>query len=412
MFDRWYQDELRARLRRPYVHILFGARQTGKSTLLRAVLPPDALTIDLAEPGVRARYAAHPGTFVAECRGLPKRRGASYVFVDEAQNVPALFDAVQHLYDQDRRRWRFVLCGSSSRKLRASGTNLLPGRSLLHRLFPLTLAERGPRPESEVTRSPTVALRWRRAPTRPFPPAELWTRLVYGELPGIATALDRDKSHILRSYAVAHLEEEVRREALVKDWAAFLRFLHLAARESGQIVNHAAISREAGVSQPTVKSYYQLLEDMFVGFHLPAWSRSARKGLLSTPRFFLFDIGVRHAAAGLQVSRATVEANPGPVFEQWVGIELWKRLQYSGRGALHYLRTKDGAEVDFVIEHGKRIIPVEVKWTEHPTASDCRHILGFLDDVPGSSKQGLIVCRCPRPMRVHERVLAIPWSCL
>jgi len=412
MFDRWYQDELSARLRRPYVHIVFGARQTGKSTLLRTLLPSDALTIDLAEPGVRGRYASDPGAFVAECQGMPRRRGASFVFVDEAQNVPALFDAVQHLYDQDRRRWRFVLCGSSSRKLRASGTNLLPGRSMLHRLFPLTMQERGPRPESALTRSPTVPLRWRRPAARPFPKADLWSRLVHGELPGIATAPERDRSQLLRSYAIAHLEEEVRREALVKDWAAFLRFLHLAARESGQIVNHAAISREAGVSQPTVKNYYQLLEDMFVGFHVQAWSRSARKGLLSTPRFFLFDIGVRHAAAGLQVSRATVEANPGPVFEQWVGIELWKRLQYSGSGALHYLRTKDGAEVDFVIEHGKRVIPVEVKWTERPSASDCRHILSFLDDVPGSSKQGLIVCRCPRPMQIHERVLAIPWSCV
>lgn len=412
MFDRWYQDDLRARLTRPYVHIVFGARQTGKSTLLRASLPPDALTIDLAEPGARARYASDPGAFVAECRALPRRRGAAFVFVDEAQNVPALFDAVQHLYDQDRRRWRFVLCGSSSRKLRASGTNLLPGRSMLHRLFPLTTAERGPRPEPEPMPSPVVPLRWRRPPARPFPTADLWTRLVHGELPGIATAPERDRGQLLRGYAVAHLEEEVRREALVKDWAAFLRFLHLAARESGQMVNHAAISREAGVSQPTVKNYYQLLEDMFVGFHLPAWSRSARKGLLSTPRFFLFDVGVRHAAAGLQASRATVEANPGPIFEQWVGIELWKRLQYTGRGTLNYLRTKDGAEVDFVVEHGKRITPIEVKWTERPTVSDCRHLLGFLDDVPGSSKQGLIVCRCPRPMRVHERVLAIPWSCL
>ncbi len=412
MFDRWFQEELRARLNRPYVHIVFGARQTGKSTLLRTVLPPEAIRIDLAEPGVRSRYAKDPSTFVAECRALPKRRGPTFVFVDEAQHVPALFDAVQHLYDQNRRRWRFVLCGSSSRKLRASGTNLLPGRSMLHRLFPLTMPERRPRPEPEPSLTATVPLRWRHAPTRPFPAADLWTRLAHGELPGIAAAPEGDRSQLLKSYAIAHLEEEIRREALVRDWAAFLRFLHLAARESGQIVNHAAISRDAGISQPTVKSYYQLLEDMFVGFHVPAWSRSARKGILSTPRFFLFDTGVRHAAAGLQVSRSTVEANPGPVFEQWVGIELWKRLQYGRRGALHYLRTKDGAEVDYIVEHGKTILPVEVKWTERPTTSDCRHLLSFLAELPGKTGRGLIVCRCPRPMQIHERVLAIPWTCL
>ncbi len=411
MHDRWFQDEIARRLQRPYVHIVFGARQTGKSTLLQSVMPPATFAIDLAEPGDRRRYESDPSTFIAECRALPKRRGPSFVFVDEAQNVPALFDAVQHLYDQDRRRWRFVLCGSSSRKLRTSGTNLLPGRSMMHRLFPLTMTERAPKPAPEPAQKPTVALRWRRPPTRPFAAADLMTRLVYGELPGIAVAPEQDRSQLLRSYAITHLEEEIRREALVRDWAAFLRFLHLAALESGQIVNHAAISRDAGISQPTVKSYYQLLEDMFVGFQVPAWSRSPRKGVLSTPRFMMFDIGVRHAAAGLQVSRTTVEANPGPIFEQWVGIELWKRLQYAGKGTLHYLRTKDGAEVDYVIDLGNKVVPIEVKWTERPTASDCRHLLTFLAEVP-TAKQGLVVCRCPRPMQIHDRVLAIPWTSL
>jgi predicted AAA+ superfamily ATPase len=211
---------------------------------------------------------------------------------------------------------------------------------------------------------------------------------------------------------VVHLEEELRREALVRDWAAFLRFLHLAARESGQIVNYAAIASQSGISQPTVKSYYQLLEDMFVGFHVPAWSRSPRKGVLSTPRFFLFDVGLRHAAAGLQVSRATVRANPGPIFEQWVGIELWKRLQYLGRGTLHYQRTKDGAEVDFVIERAGRLMPIEVKWTDRPKPGDCRHLLTFLDENRDRAKRAWLICRCPRPMRLHERVTALPWFCL
>ncbi len=109
---------------------------------------------------------------------------------------------------------------------------------------------------------------------------------------------------------------------MVKDWAAFLRFLRLAAMESGQTLNYAGVSNETGLSQPTVKSYYQLLEDMFVGFSVPAWSGSPRKHLLSTPRFLIFDLGLRHAAAGLRASRDVVRANPGPLFEQWVGIEL------------------------------------------------------------------------------------------
>lgn len=412
MFARWYEQTLRSRLRRPYVHLMFGARQTGKSTLLRAAMPSAAITLDLSEPGLRSRYLAAPELFVAECKALPKRRSASYVFVDEAQNVPALFDAVQHLYDQDRRRWRFVLCGSSARKLRGTGTNLLPGRSMLHRLFPLTLVERPADAAPDAAPESPAPLPWRHPPQDRFAATSLETRLAFGELPGIAVAPERDRGELLRTYAVVHLEEEIRREALVKDWAAFLRFLHLAARESGQIVNHAAISRDSGITQPTVKSYYQLLEDMFVGFHVPGWSKSPRKGILSTPRFCFFDVGVRHAAAGLQASRATVRADPGPIFEQWVGIELWKRLQYLGDGSLHYLRSKDGAEVDFIVERKGRATPIEVKWTERPTLTDCRHLLKFLDEHDKVAPRGLVVCRCPRPMQLHERVLAVPWSCL
>ena len=209
-----------------------------------------------------------------------------------------------------------------------------------------------------------------------------------------------------------HLEEEIRREALVKDWGAFVRFMQLAAAESGQIVNFAAISQESGVSQPTVKSHYQLLEDMFVGFRIEAFSRSSRKALLSTPKFLFFDLGVRHAAAGLKATPDLVKVNPGGFFEEWVGIELWKRLQYLGEGKLYHLRTKDGAEVDFIIDRGGTLTPIEVKWSENPTVQDARHLLTFLGEHPKQAKQGYIVCRCPRPARLHEKITALPWFCL
>lgn len=141
MFDRWLAPLLAKRLRRPYVHLLFGARQTGKSTLLRSLLQDPAIAVDLSDPRQRSRYLAHPGDLVAECRDLRKSRRSHFVFVDEAQSVPAIFDAVQHLYDSDKTRWRFVLCGSSARKLRRTGANLLPGRSMVHWLHPLTLVE-------------------------------------------------------------------------------------------------------------------------------------------------------------------------------------------------------------------------------------------------------------------------------
>jgi len=414
MFDRWYASLLRKKLSRPYVHLMFGARQTGKSTLLNALLPPEALRVDLSNPEQRSRYLARPGEFVSLCRALPSGGKGRFVFVDEVQSVPAIFDAVQHLYDADKQRWRFVLCGSSARKLRRTGANLLPGRSFLHRLYPLMLSEHpataGP---VEYADSPLV-LPWveKGGPAQPFPAWDLDQRLAYGALPGIVVGEETDRPELLRAFSIVHLEEEIRRDALVKDWGAFVRFLQFAAIESGRILNYAAISKETGISQPTVKAYYQLLEDMFVGFRVPAYTRSARKNLLSTPKFFFFDLGVRHAAAGLNPSPQIVRANPGAIFEQWVGIEIWKRLQYLGKGRLHYQRTRDGAEVDFIIELDHTLVPVEVKWTEHPASQDARHLLKFLEEHPKEAPRGYIICRVPQPMEIQEKVTALPWFCL
>lgn len=221
-----------------------------------------------------------------------------------------------------------------------------------------------------------------------------------------------DRAELLRAFAAVHLEEETRREALVKDWGAFRRFLRLAAVKSGQIVNYSAIAQQVGVTVPTVNNYYQLLEDIFVGVPVPAWSGRRRKNLVSAGRFMLFDLGVRHAAAGVCPSLETVQANPGPIFEQWVGLELWRRLQYLGTGSLHYLHTYAGAEVEYIVEREGELTPVEVKWTENPTVVDAHHMLTFLDEHRKKARQGFIVCRCSRPMQLHNHVTAIPWHCL
>jgi len=414
MYGRWVEPQWKKRLAAPYVHIVFGARQTGKSTLLRRLLPNAAVWLDFSRPGDRTEYLRDPDLLVQRCRALPKSRRPPIVVVDEVQNVPPIFDAVQHLYDMERRRWRFVLCGSSARKLPVTGANLLPGRSLLHRLYPLLLRER-PAPRLDQARAKTpsplplpasgsVQERW-------FPATDLIERLTFGELPGVATAPRAQRADLLRAYTVVYLEDELRREALVKNWPAFARFLQLAAAAAGRMINYAAVSREAGVSLPTVKTYYQLLEDMFIGFRVTAFSGGARKSLLSTERFYFFDIGVRNAAADLPLEAAAVKANPGPLFEQWVGIELWKRLQYLGSGRLQYLRTKAGAEVDFIIARGGRLTPVEVKWTERPSLADARHLVSFMREHPSRARHGYLVCRCPAPLALSDRVTALPWSC-
>ncbi|MCX7723120.1 MAG: DUF4143 domain-containing protein, partial [Verrucomicrobiae bacterium] len=133
---------------------------------------------------------------------------------------------------------------------------------------------------------------------------------------------------------------------------------------------------------------------------------------LSTARFYFFDVGVRHAAAELPLEPATVLANPGPVLEQWVGIELWKRLKYLGSGKLYYLRTKAGAEVDFIIERQGTLIPIEVKWTDNPSRSDIRHLLTFLREHPKRAERGFLICRCNAPLQLDDKVTALPWFCL
>lgn len=412
-FSRWLTPLLEKKISKPYVHILFGARQTGKSTLLRSLLPDSTLYINLANPEERTHHLTNPGAFIRICKALPQTKIPTYVFVDEAQTVPSIFDSVQTLYDENKTRWRFILCGSSARKLRLSGSNLLPGRSLLHHLYPLTLLEHpgleGVQPKSNGP----LDFKWLDKKTvRPFPSENIETRLAFGELPGIVCANKNDRPDLLKSYAVIYLEEEIRRESLVKDWGAFVRFLQLAALESGQVTNFSNISQESGISQPTVKSYYQLLEDMFIGYRIPGYSQSDRKKLLSTPKFTFFDLGVRHAAAGLIPSLNIVKANPGPFFEQWVGIEILKRLQYLGEGKLFHYRTKDGAEIDYLIQLKNTLIPVEVKWTENPTKTDARHLIEFLKENKSKSKTGFIVCRCSHPQQITNNITAIPWNYL
>ena len=187
-----------------------------------------------------------------------------------------------------------------------------------------------------------------------------------------------------------------------------MNFLRLAASESGEELNYASISRQVGISLPTVKSHYQLLEDMFLGIRVPGWSRSTRKNLVSNPKFLIFDTGVRHAAAGLKPEVDTVSANPGPIFEQWVGIELWKRLQYLG-GSLHHVRSKDGREIDYLVELNGELIPIEVKWTDRPSQNDARHLSAFLKENQ-EAQQAYVICRCPRPQKLIEGVTALPWQ--
>lgn len=404
------------------VRLLFGARQTGKTRLLLHLLAgPQTRVFDLQDSSERRRFEADAGAFGREVRALPA--AIRTIVVDEIQKVPALLDEVQALFDAAPRRRQFYLTGSSARRLRTRTANLLPGRSHAYRLHPVCGWEvenprdtpalalpppaSGPREGTGKRHGPVPT------PARPFASQALARVLQFGSLPGIRAEASASAQATLAAYVELYLEEEIRREALVRDLGPFQVFLRLAAAESGRQLNVARLSQESGVPASTIKSYYQVLVDTFVGHWMTAYAGRTRKRLLTAPRFFFFDLGVRNAAAEMAVEARLPDELGGPLLEHWVAQELLARSSYSGRGhRVSFWRTTYGVEVDFVWEGPREDLPIEVKWTARPRPTDARHLETFLDEFPRRARRGLLVCRCPAPQQLTERVRAIPWDWL
>lgn len=383
IIPRIIESRLRRALERQKSVLLLGPRQTGKTTLVET-LKPDLL-LNFLRPEVRQRYEKAPQLLGAEIEALAERMHGHrpLVALDEIERVPELVNSVQDLVD--RRLARFVLTGSSARKLRRGpGVNLLPGRLLPLRLDPLSLAERLP--------------------------ARLQEALLYGSLPGIALAADdAAREEDLRAYTTLYLEEEVRAEALVRNLGAFARFLQLAALEAGNISHFRGIAQELGVPHTTVAGYYEILEDCLIAERIEALSESrTRKKLTKSPRYLFFDLGVRRAAA--DEGRRLPPRVLGALFEQFVGLELLRATRaVSAPLKLQFWRDPDGPEVDWIVVGDDRWVPVEVKWSEAPAERDTRHLQTFLSEYP-KAREGVVVCRTPRRFKIVPKITAIPWQ--
>lgn len=405
-YPRWIEEDLRSEVSAGKVRLLFGARQTGKSTLLYRLADAQAVVFNLQERKTRLELEREPRVFTQTLEAA--RKQPTVVCVDEIQKVPALLDEVQYLHDKHPGRFSFLLTGSSARRLKTSAANLLPGRAHLFHLCPLLLAERKAGRLSSIFPAPT------KGPFAPgFSEPDLDELLLFGSLPGVTQEDTESRIRTLESYVELYLEEEIRREALVRNVGAFQQFLQLAAMESGGITNLTNISRESGVPIATLRTFYQVLEDTFIGYRLPVFGAAGRKRVLTTPRFLFFDNGVRNAAAHLRPSRELLKTQLGLLFENWVGQELAHRCLYAGRAyRLSFWRTAHGAEVDYVLETPDEIIPIEVKSTESPAEADARHVKLFLGTYPERARRGYVVCRCSSPRRLTESVTAIPWNYL
>ncbi len=370
MFERLLEPRLRASSRSV---ILLGPRQVGKSTLL-GQLRPD-LALNLADPGVQRRYLARPELLGEVLEATPS--STRVVLIDEVQRVPALLDVLQVVLDEKPKRFRFLLSGSSARKLRRGQANLLPGRVVVYAMHPLLARELGEQ------------FRLDRA-------------LAHGTLPATWGEDDpMQRAELLRSYADVYLREEVQAEALVRDLGGYARLLDFVAAASGTIVNVNALCRAAEIRYETARRYLEVLEETLVLFRVPAWSGSDRASLVAHPKLYLFDTGVRNALLRRPLDHP-LEDERGPLLEHFVAQELHRRTGTLWPEArLFHYRSKHGAEVDFVLEVGRELWGIEVK-AARTVSPDMLTGLASLAERTRRLRRKIVVCLSDRSARIGD----------
>ncbi len=347
MFSRYYQldKELDTSV------FLFGARQTGKTTLLLQQFP-NAEYIDLLDSVTLRKFSNYPETLFEMYKDSDSN---TVVIIDEIQQVPLLLNEVHRLIH--KRGIRFILCGSSARKLRRKGYNTLGGRALPCYLYPLVSAE--------------------------IPDFDIDTALTKGMLPAFYTA--KNAYRLLASYLDVYLRQEIKEEALVRNLSNFQRFLDAAALTDGEIVNYNNIATDCGVSANSVKEYFSILEDTLVGYMIPAFTKRVKRRIVLSPKFYFFDIGVtNYLLHRKEVVRGTTEY--GHAFEHFVMQELIAYIGYTHNdNRLSYWRTKDGVEVDAVIGNdllGGAKLAIEIKSTEDVQNKHLKGLRTFADEHP------------------------------
>lgn len=353
---------------------LWGPRQTGKSTLLR-LLFPRALHFDLLNASEFRLLKSQPEALRERCRAVDPKAGP--VIIDEVQKIPELLDEVQ--WNIENLGVRFILSGSSARKLRRTGQNLLGGRAVRRELFPLVSQE--------------------------IPRFGLEQALTRGLLPKIYQS--EDASELLHAYAADYLKEEVHAEALVRNLPAFSRFLEVVALSNGEIVNYTNIAREVGVSAAAVKDYYTILVDTLLGDFVPAFLLRPKRRVIQTPKFYLFDVGVCGALAGKEKVLPRSEAF-GRAFEHFLWQELRAYTHYSSgrRFAISYWRTSSQFEVDFVL--GKGELAVESKSSDHLSTHHLKGLRAFGEEYPQARR--IVVTREARKRITDDKIEIYPWQ--
>lgn len=347
---------------------LLGPRQTGKSRLIEHELKGYRL-YNLLDSDVFLKLSRSPKRLSQECS--PKDR---IVIIDEIQKLPTLLDEVQLLIENHG--IHFLLTGSSARKLRRGGVNLLGGRAWTRHLHPFSFAE-----------------------LKDF--FDLKRALNFGLIPSIY--LSKDPSEDLKSYVGTYLKEEIAAEGLTRNVPAFSRFLEVAALCNGKLINYTEIGNDAQVARSTVQEYFEILKDTLVGYELPAWLASKKRKPISTSKFYLFDVGV---ARFLQNRGEIRQGSPefGDCFESYLFQELKAYCDYHGISDLAYWRSKSGYEVDFILGNQTAI---EVKSSRNTSPSDLRGLKALEEE--RALKHYLLVC-LEETERTVGHIQILPWK--
>jgi len=351
-------------------HFLFGPRATGKSSLIKHDLADQALVIDLLHSETYMRLMGNP----SQIESMIALNEKTYVVIDEIQRVPELLNEVHRLIEN--KHIRFLLTGSSARKLRCQGVNLLAGRARQAELFPLSYHE--------------------------FKTFNLPRYLQYGGLPMVV--LSDEPEEDLDAYVYTYLEEEIKAEALVKNLPAFSRFLQLSALTSGTTLNFTSIASDAGVSSVTLREYYQILEDSFLGFSVLPWRHSVKRKAVATARFYYFDTGVKNRLAGIHAIPEQTDLF-GQAFEHFIAMELRAYLSYFRKKlSLCFWRTSDGHEVDFII--GDQVA-IEVKAAKKISSKHLKGLRYLMEEK--KLEKYYMVSQDPIALK-EEGIYILPWE--
>ena len=327
---------------------LFGARQTGKSTFLAQQFE-NAITFDLLDGELRRRFRVHPSLLFEL---LQDKLEGTIVVIDEIPEVPELLNEVHRLIQQ--KRLKFVLCGSSARKLKRKGYNTLGGRAYPCYFYPFVSAE--------------------------LPDLDFDKALLYGMLPPVYLA--KNPKRMLSSYIDIYLKEEIEEEALSRNLETFIRFMNVAALTSGEIVNYSNIASDCGVSAKTVKEYFSILEDTLIGYMVPAYTKAAKRKVSQSPKFYYFDVGVYNYLMN-RTSLAQGTPEYGHAFEHFVVQEIRAYIGYThNEKKLSYWHTYGNKEIDVVI--GDAEFGIEIKSADEIQPRHLGNFKDYHDEFPES----------------------------